>query len=54
MDALSDTEMTKVVELIRQRADVPRVRSSEIKKIVETLRSLVDQGIVLIKLPETA
>ncbi|WP_164681911.1 hypothetical protein [Fuscovulum blasticum] len=39
-------EITRLVEKVRARADVPRVRSSEIRKIIETLAALAGEGLI--------
>lgn len=36
--------MKRLVEMVRARADVPRVRSSEVRKILEALHALAEEG----------
>lgn len=33
-----------LVEMVRRRADVPRVRSSEVRRIIEALGELIAEG----------
>lgn len=44
MGEFSEHELNRLVGLVRRRADVPRVRSTEIRKIVLAMQSLAREG----------
>lgn len=41
---MSEHELNRLVGLVRRRADVPRVRSTEIRKIIAAMQSLAAEG----------
>jgi len=44
MDRHSDDVSVDLIEAVRQRADVPRVRSSEVRRIIEALRAITKES----------
>ncbi len=42
----SEDEMHQIIQMVRARADIPRVRSREIKQIIEALGSLINEGMI--------
>ncbi|NTT88244.1 hypothetical protein [Tabrizicola fusiformis] len=43
---MSEEEMKRLVEMVRNRAEVPRVRSSEVRRIIEVLQAIANEGMV--------
>jgi len=45
MDRHSDDVSVDLIEAVRQRADVPRVRSSEVRRIIETFQAITRETV---------
>lgn len=43
---MREDDMDQLVELVRRRADIPRVRSSEVRRIIQTFGDLVNEGMI--------
>lgn len=46
MADMSEDQMHQIIQMVRARADIPRVRSSEIRQIIEALGSLISEGMI--------
>ncbi len=44
MGEMSEHELNRLVCLVQRRADVPRVRSTEIRKIIIAMQSIEAEG----------
>jgi len=51
---MSEHELNQLVGSVRRRADVPRVRSSEIRKIILAMQAIAAETAVALAASETA